>query len=241
MDVADRGPAASQGAALAARPCPHQADRPDQGARRAGRRRGLHLGGRAQAAGSAPRCTKTIWSIPTTPAARRCRALRRPAHRRRRRRERGRRRGRLPRARGRVRNPAGGLRSGGGDGARRAAAARQGRGRRTADNIFCNLQGEIGDVAKGFARSRRRPRADLFHDARAARPSRDARLDRLEGRRRPLARAHQLAGAVRRPEEARLPHGHSRPRPARLHRAGRRRLRRQAGDGLRGPRRCSPP
>ena len=101
-------------------------------------------------------------------------------------------------------------------------------------NIFCNLKGEIGSVAEGFAAGRRRARADLFHDPRAACPSRDARFDRLAGRRRPLARAHQLARAVHRPEEARLPDGHSGPRPARLHRAGRRRLRRKAGDGLRG-------
>ena len=142
-------------------------------------------------------------------------------------------RGRLPRARGRIRDPAGGVRSGVGDGARRAAPARQGRAVDDSSNIFCTLQGEIGDVAKGFARGRRHPRADLFDHPRAARPSRDARIDRLEGRRQPLACPHQLAGAVRRPEEARLHHGHSDPRHACLHRARRRRLRRQAGDGLR--------
>ncbi len=65
-------------------------------------------------------------------------------------------------------------------------------------NIFCTLQGEIGDVAKGFKE------ADAVHEktystvACAACASRDARLDRLEGRGRTLARAHQLAGPVRR-------------------------------------------
>ena len=65
--------------------------------------------------------------------------------------------------------------------ARRTAAARQGPGRPPASNIFCTLQGEIGDVAKGFKE------ADAVHEQtystspRAARASRDARIDRLEG------------------------------------------------------------
>ena len=81
---------------------------------------------------------------------------------------------------------------------------------------------------------RRRARDDLFHLARSARPSGDAWLDRLARRRRTAAYPHQLAGAVRRAAEA-LPYLRpARPRPARLHRAGRRRLRRQAGDGIRG-------
>ena len=63
---------------------------------------------------------------------------------------------------------------------------------------------------QGLHGGRRRPRADLFDVARAARASRDPRLDRLEGRRRPLARPHQLAGPVHRPEEARLPDGRAR-------------------------------
>ncbi len=44
------GPAAPQGAALAACPCPRHPHRQDQGGGRAGRGRGLHLGGRAAAA-----------------------------------------------------------------------------------------------------------------------------------------------------------------------------------------------
>ena len=109
-------------------------------------------------------------------------------------------------------------------------------------NIFCDLQGEIGDVAKGFAEADVVHEHDLLDLARAARPSRDARLDRLEGRRRPLARPHQQR---RRPfvVQKKLAYimGIPRPRPACLHRAGRRRLRRQAGDGLGGSARCSPP
>ena len=62
-------------------------------------------------------------------------------------------------------------------------------------NIFCTLQGEIGDVAKGFKEADAVHEHDLLDLARAARPSRDARLDRLQGRGRPLARPHQLARA----------------------------------------------
>ena len=149
-------------------------------------------------------------------------------------RKRRRRRGRLPRAGGRVRDPAGGVRSGRRDGARRAAAARQGCRHRTRQHLL-HPAGRDRRRGEGLQGGRRRPRDDLLDLARAARAPRDPRLDRLEGRRRPLARAHQLAGPVRRPEEARLPDGHARPRPARLHRAGRRRLRRQAGDGVGRP------
>ena len=65
-------------------------------------------------------------------------------------------------------------------------------------NIFCTLQGEIGDVAKGFKEADAVHENDLLDLARAACASRDPRLDRLQGRGRPLARAHQLAGPVRR-------------------------------------------
>ena len=57
---------------------------------------------------------------------------------------------------------------------------------------------------------------------------------RLAGRRWPAACAHELAGAVHRQAEALLPVRAVRPRRACLHRAHRRRLRRQAGDDLRG-------
>ena len=61
--------------------------------------------------------------------------------------------------RGRVRDPAGGLRSGGGHGARRAACCTTRTMSSTQnDNIFCTLQGEIGDVAKGFKE------ADAVHE-----------------------------------------------------------------------------
>ena len=65
-------------------------------------------------------------------------------------------------------------------------------------NIFCTLQGEIGDVAGGLQGSRRRPRDDLLDLARAARPSRDARLDRL-------ARARTTAGTCAPARRARSP------------------------------------
>ena len=82
---------------------------------------------------------------------------------------------------------------------------------------------------------RRRARDDLLDLARSARAPRDARLHRLARRRRPASRPHQLAGAVHRPAEALPPLRPAAARRARLHRARRRRLRRQAGDALRGP------
>ena len=197
-----RGRAAPEGPALAPRPCPHRGDRRRGGPRGAGRRRGLHLGGRAEAPVQLGPARGSSGRSRRHPAARQRRALRRPADRGRGRRERGGRRGGLPRARGRLRDPAGGVRSGRGDAspARRCCTTRT--RSPSSSNIFCTLQGEIGDVAKGFARGRRHPRADLLDHPGPARPSRDARLDRLEGRRRSLARPHQFAGAVRGPDRS---------------------------------------
>ena len=62
-----RGPAASQGAALAARPRPHQAHRPDQGARPCPASSPSTPGKTCRAGCSARRCTRIISSIPTTP------------------------------------------------------------------------------------------------------------------------------------------------------------------------------
>ena len=120
--------AAPQGAALAARPCAPQVDRQEQGARHSRRGRGLYLGGRAAPAlqhraarGPSGRSRRHLY-------ARQRRALRRPAPGGGGRRERGGGRGRHAGGRHRLRDPAGGVRSVCGDGARRALAARQGRG-----------------------------------------------------------------------------------------------------------------
>jgi putative selenate reductase molybdopterin-binding subunit len=90
-------------------------------------------------------------------------------------------------------------------------------------NIYAEIHGEVGSVAA------------LFDLPGAARASGDARLDRVAQRRRPDSRPHQLAGSVHRPAEA-LPsvRALSAPHP-RVHRAGRRRIRRQAGNDLGRP------
>ncbi len=237
----DRGTAAPQGAALAARPCAHHLA--STGARRSPCPASSPStpGKTCRGVSSAPRCTKTISSIPTTPTcwtmSRASSASGSPPWWR----ERGRGRGRLPRARRRVRNPAGGVRPGTGDGARRAAAARQERGRH---------RGAATSSARCRARSATSPRASRkptrctsrpIRHARAACASRDAWLDRLEGRGRPLACPHQFAGAVRRADKS-SPTSWAIPpaRPACVHRARRRRFRRQAGDGLGRSSCCSP-
>ena len=101
-------------------------------------------------------------------------------------------------------------------------------------NIYVDIHGEVGSVADGFAA------ADAVHEMTYS----TSRVQHVHlethgsiawrERRRPAAGAHQLAGTVHRPGEA-LPS--VRPaiaQPSRLHRARRRRLRRQAGDGHRG-------
>ena len=199
----------------------------------AGRGRGLHLGGRAAPALQHRDRTRTIWSIRTTPtcSTTSCASSAsgsppsspRP---------------RPPRRRAcrlldvELRDPAGGVRPGRGHGAGRADPARQGR---RGEGQHLRRHPRRGRQRGGRLQGRRRrARDDLFDLARPARASGDARLDRLARRRRPDACPHQLAGAVHRAAEA-LPHLRpAAPRPACLHRARRRRLRRQAGDDLRG-------
>ena len=141
-------------------------------------------------------------------------------------------------ARGRLRAVAGRVRSGSGHGAGGADPARQ--ERRLSRQYLCRHPRRARQRRAGLQRGRRHPRDDLFDLARAARASRDARLDRLAGRRRPAACADQLAGAVHRQAEALLSVRAVRPRRPCVHRAGRRRLRRQAGDDLARICACSP-
>ena len=63
----DRGAAAPQGAALAARPRAHPRHRTRQGHGGAGRGRRSSPGRTCRAGSTAPRCTRTIWSTQTTP------------------------------------------------------------------------------------------------------------------------------------------------------------------------------
>ena len=159
------------------------------------------------------------------------RAFRRPADRGRRRRERGRRRGCLPPARRHyeilpaVFDPVAAMEPG--------APVLHRQGRRGKGQHLCRHPRRGRQRGGRLHGGRRRPRDDLLHLARSARPSRNAWLDRLARRRRTAACPHQLAGAVHRPAEALPSLRPARPRPACVHRAGGRRLRRQAGDGLR--------
>ena len=139
----------------------------------------------------------------------------------------------VPPARGRVRDAARRLRPGGGHGAGGAGPPRQGRrGRRQ----HLRRHPRRGRQRRGrLPRGRRRPRDDLRDVPRPARAPGDPRLRRLEGRGRPASRPHQLAGALHHQAEALLPLRALPAQRARLHRARRRRLRRQAGDALRGP------
>ena len=173
------GAAAHQGAALAPRACAHPRDRPRQGDGRAGRGRGLHLGGRA-----APALQHGDARGPPGRSGRHLHprqrgALRRPARRRGRRRDRGRRREGLPAARRQLRDPARGLRSGRRHGAGCADPARQGR---RAERQHLRRHPRRGRQRGGrFRGRRRRARDDLFHLPRPARAPGDARLHRLEG------------------------------------------------------------
>ena len=100
------------------------------------------------------------------------------------------------------------------------------------DNIYVDIHGELGNVEQGFKE------ADAIHEMTYS--TSRAQHVHLEthgslawrgddGR---LACAHQLAGAVHRQAEALLSVRAVRPRRPCLHRAHRRRLRRQAGDDL---------
>ena len=126
-----------------------------------------------------------------------------------------------------------------GHGAERADPARQKRG--LPRQRLCRHPWRARQCRAGLQGGRRHPRDDLFDLAGAACASRDARLHRLAGRRRPAACADQLAGAVHRQAEALLSARPLRPRRACLYRTGRRRLRRQAGDDLRGSLRAGRP
>ncbi len=227
-----RGHAPHQGAALA--PCPraYRVDRPQQGPGGAGGGRGLHLGGCAAPAlqhghprGPPGRSRRLL-------CARQCGALRRPARRRGRRRDRGPGRARLPASRRHVRHPARGVRSRRCHGPGRAHPPPEGR---RGERQHLRRHPRRGRQREGrLRRRRRRARDDLLDLAGAARAPGDPRLDCVARRGWPIACAHQHAGAFHCPAET-LPHLRAAgARPPRLHRAGRRRLRRQAGDDLGG-------
>ena len=233
LDVAMDRHAPPQGPAIAARARPHPPDRPRQGARRARRGLDLHLGGRpapalqhGDARGSPRRPGRHVHP-------RQRRPLRRSACGRGRRRDRGRRGGCVSPARCRVRDPARRLRPGGGHGAGGAGPPRQGRRGRWQR---LRRHPRRGRQRRGrLPRGRRRPRDDLRDVPRPARASGDPRHRGLERRGWPASRPHQLAGALHHQAKALLPLRALPAQRARLHRAGRRRLRRQAGDALRGP------
>ena len=174
--------------------------------------------------------------------ARQRHAVRRPAGGGRGRRLGRRRRRGLPQGRRRVRGAARGLRSRGGDGRRRTAAARLRRPVRPRPGAQHPARAARRDrrCRSRVRRGRRDPRGHLLHAAGAARPSRDARVDRVDGG-RPAERADQLAVAVDREGETRPPVRPSARPAARVLHARRRRVRRQAGSDLRGPGRAGDP
>ena len=102
------------------------------------------------------------------------------------------------------------------------------------DNVYVDIHGELGSVEQGFKE------ADAIHEMTySTSRAQHVHLEthgshRLARRRRALACADQLAGAVHRQAEALLSVGTLRPRRPCVHRAHRRRLRRQAGNDLRG-------
>ena len=149
--------AASQGAALAASACAHQIHQARQGAGGAGRRRGVHLGGRAapalqhgDARGSSGRSRRHLH-------ARQCRALRRPARRGRGGRNRGRGRRSLPRCSRSSTSccPPCSIRKWPWRRGRRSCTTRASPFR---DNIYVDIHGELGSVEEGFAE------ADAIHE-----------------------------------------------------------------------------
>ena len=174
----------------------------ERGARRAGRRRGLHLGGRAapalqhRDARGPPGRSRTTPTCSTTSCASSASAS--PPW--------------SPRPRPPPRRPAGCSTS-----TTRScppcstrsrpccpdAPLLHDKGVGAADgNIYVDIHGEVGSVADGLRRGRRRARGDLLHLPRAARAPGDARLHRLARRRRARPCPHQLAGAVHRAAEA---------------------------------------
>ena len=170
------------------------------------------------------------------------RALRRPARRRRGRRQRRRRRGRLPAARRRLRGPARGVRSGG----RRCAPGApvihdkgpEARIHDPARNIVAEVHGHIGDVEKGFAEAdvvhegtyitQRVQHAHLETHCAIGWLDDDGRLNVRSSTQTPFLTRRALV----RPVRPRSGEG------ARVLRARRRRLRRQAGNAGRGHRRA---
>ena len=102
-----------------------------------------------------------------------------------------------------LRAAASGVRSGRGDAAERASAARQGAWRRW--QRLCRHRRRGRQRRGRFRRGRRCARRHLLHVARAARASGDAWLDRLARCGRPRACAHQFAGTVHRAAEAQSP------------------------------------
>ena len=213
---------------------PHPRHRPRQGARRAGRRRGLHLGGRAAPALHHRHPRRLPRRSRRHLHARQRRPLRRPAGRRRRRRDRGRRGGGLPAARGRVRDPAGRLRPGGGHGAGRAGPPRQGRrgaaatssSTSTARSATSRPASREADVVhEGTYSTSRVQHAHLETHGSIAWMGEDGRLHVRTSSQAPFIAKQKLVLPVR-PLPAQRP---------RLLRARRRRVRRQAGDAHRGP------
>ena len=236
----DGGHAAPQGAALAARPRPHRLDRQDPPRWPCPACTASTRGRTCRGSATAPRSTPTTSSIPTTPtcsttscasSGQRVVAVLADSV--------ARRRGGLPPGRRRVRGAARGVRSRGGDGRRRPAAARLRRPVRPRSGAQHPARAPRRDRRRRsrFRRGRRHPRGHLLLAAGPARPPRDPRLDRLDGG-RPAQRAHQLAVAVDRQAQA-VPPVRPAPRSAAgVLQARRRRLRRQAGGDLRGPARA---
>ena len=102
-------------------------------------------------------------------------------------------------------------------------------------NIYADIGGEVGNVATGFAEADAIHEKELLYIARAARSSRNARIDQLEGCCRTYPCPHQHAGTLHRAPEAGTSLWDQDARPACLHRTGWRWLRRETGDAHRRP------
>ncbi len=203
--AAARRDAPPQGPAFAARPRPHQVDRSIEGARRARRRRRVHVGGCAPQTVHDRHPRRQSRRSRRHLRARQRRALRRTAHRGSRRGHGRRRRGGLPQARGRLRDPARRLRSRRSDDARSAATARQGRvlARRPSGAEHLPRTARRDRLRRERLRRRRRDlRGDVLRAAPAARPPGDDAGDLVARRGRPLPHPHERSGPVHRALES---------------------------------------
>ena len=233
MDVAIEGLLHLKVLRSPACPCADHAHRARAGVARAGRRRDLHLGRRAapplqhrDARGSPRRSRRHL-------RARQRRPLRRPAGRGGGRRDRGASGGGLPADRGRVRilpavfDPEAAMQP--------DAPVLHEKGTAAAAATSMSISTARSAAPRTGSPRPRWSMSGTYSTSRVQHVHLETHGSIAWQRRGgPRPRAHQLAGAVHRAAEA-LPHLRlARGRRSRVHRARRRRLRRQAGDGVRG-------